>query len=105
MNTPPVITPPPLANVPKPKPGLFLLVGTTLLVLLNMWLGFAKTMRESGNVSEALGASTAQFVMPVIVALLFSISARFRNARSRTKIVFWTSVVVLLGTIGSLGHR
>lgn len=98
------VSPPPLPNTPKPKPGAFLLVGTTLLVVLNMWLGFAKNMRETANVSEALGAATAQFVIPVIVALLFSISHRFRNARSRTKIVFWTSVVVFLAALGSLAR-
>ena len=91
-----------LSNATKPKPGLPLLIGTTLLVLLNMGLGFALTMRQSGNVSEALGAATSQLVIPVVVTLLFSISPRFRNPRSRTKIVLWTSLIVFLATVGNL---
>jgi hypothetical protein len=80
------------------------LIGTTLLVLLNMWLGFARDMRLTGNISASLGAATAQFVIPAIVAVLFSINRRFRNARSRTKVVFWTSVVIFLGTLGNLNR-
>jgi hypothetical protein len=96
MDTPPEITP----SV-APKPGPMLLIGATALVLLNMCLGFAKGMRVSGNVSAALGAASAQLVFPVLLALLFSFSKKFRNARSRTKVVLWTSIIVLVAAIGN----
>lgn len=99
--SPPPVLPPPVS----PKPGPLLLIGTTVIVLLNMWLGFAKEIRATGNISQSLGAATAQFVIPVIVAVLFSLTKRFRNARSRTKVVLWTSVVVFLATLGSLGRK
>jgi len=103
MDTPPVS--PPAINAPALKPGVPLLVGTTLLVVLNMGLGFLINLGKTGNVSRALGAGVSYFVMPVIVALLFSISPSFRNSRSRTKVVFWVSVVVFLSALGSLGRR
>jgi len=84
-----------------PKPGPFLLAGTTSLVLLNMWLGFAREMRSTGNISGAIGSAVAQMVIPILVALLFSLSARLRNARFRTKAVLWTSVLILLTGIAA----
>lgn len=84
-----------------PKPGLLLLIATTVLVLLNMWVGFAKGMKASGNISTAVGGAVAQLVFPVVVAYLFSISKNFRNARSRTKVVLWTSVAILVAAIGN----
>jgi len=100
-------TPPPHPSSPPTdaKPGPALLIGTTLLVLLNMWLAFAKDMRGTNNISGALGAATAQLVVPVIVTLLFSISRQFRNARSRTKIVLWTSLLIFVAALGSAGRR
>jgi hypothetical protein len=90
-------------TIPPPataKPGIVLLVCTTLLVLLNMWLAFAKDMRATKDVSGSLGAATAQLVIPVIVATLFSIGKRFRDSRSRTKVVLWTSLVLLVAALG-----
>lgn len=100
-------TPPSLLSTPAeaPKPGLPLLIGTTLLVVLNMGLNFTKTMRATGNSSQALGAAMAPLVMAVIVALLFSISKKFRNARSSTKVVFWTSLILFLSAAASLGRH
>ena len=97
MDTPPEI---PLSVASKPGPVL--LIATTALVLLNMYLGFAKGMKVSGNIAAALGAASAQLVFPVVIALLFSIGKRFRNARSRTKVMLWTSVIVLIAAIGNL---
>jgi hypothetical protein len=94
--------PPKLTDADPPKPGLPLLIGATLLVLLDMWLGFAREMRSSGgNIPAGLGAAVAELVIPVMVALLFSISQRFRNARSRTKVVLWTSILVLIAGFGA----
>ena len=98
--------PPPVLSPSAPiKPGPVLLVGTTLVVLLNMWLAFAKEMRATQNISGSLGSATAQLAIPVIVAVLFSTSKRFRNARSRTKIVLWTSLVVFLAALGNAGRQ
>jgi hypothetical protein len=78
-----------------------LVIGTAALVLLNMGLGFARGMWVSGNVSAALGTASVQLVIPIVVALLFSVSRKFRNARSSTKIVLWASAVVLIAAIGN----
>jgi hypothetical protein len=95
-------TPPPLKE--KIKPSVTLLVITTCLVLLNVFLGFAKGMLQAHNVSFAIGSGISSIIFPIIVALLFSIAKSFRNARSRTKVVLWTSVVVLLATLANIGQ-
>jgi hypothetical protein len=82
-----------------PKAGPLLLAAATALVLLNMWLGFAREMRVSGEASAAIGGAVFQLILPVLVALLFSIGRRFRNERSRTKAVLWSSVVLLLAAL------
>jgi hypothetical protein len=89
-------TPPELTEEDPPKPGMLLLAGTSLLVLVNMWLGFAREMRSSGNTSAAIGGAIGQLLIPIVVALLFSIAKRFRNERSRTKVVLWSSVFLFL---------
>lgn len=84
-----------------PAAGPILLVGATVLVVFNMWMGFAREMRTSNNVSAAIGGAVAQLVIPVLVALLFSISPSFRNERSRTKAVLWTSVAMIIVGFGA----
>jgi hypothetical protein len=97
MDTPPDL----MEEEDPPKPGWLLLTGTTLLVLLNMWLGFAREMRSSGNISAAIGGGMAQLMIPIAAALLFSIARRFRNERSRTRVVFWSSVLLFLSVFAA----
>jgi len=66
-----------------------------------MWLGFRNAFVSSGNIPTGLGAAIAQFVIAAVVALLFSISTRYRNPRSRTKVVLWTSIVLSVVAIGN----
>jgi hypothetical protein len=86
-----------------PEAGPILLVATTALVIFNMWMGFTREMRTTNNISAAIGGAVAQLIFPVVVALLFSISSSFRNGRSKTKAVFWTSVVMLI--VGFAGTK
>ena len=58
-------------------------------------------MRASGNISAAIGGGVVQLIIPVLVALLFSIGKRFRNERARTKVVLWSSVLLTLSAFGS----
>lgn len=84
--------------------NVILLIAAVALVLLNMRIGYVRAFRNSHNVAESCGAATFSLVLPVIVASLFSIGKRFRNPASWTKIVFWTSLLVLLSTLGSLAE-
>lgn len=49
-----------------------------------------------------MGGAAAPLFWSVVVALLFSISKRFRNRRSQTKVVLWTLFVCLLAGVGNL---
>lgn len=93
-------TPPP--DPASNKPGTLLLVGTACLVAFNMLIGFAVGMADRHDVSYALGSAVGPVVFPTILATLFSIGKRFRNPRSRTQVVLWTSVLVLLSKIAVL---
>jgi hypothetical protein len=84
------------------KPSTALLVATTGLVVLNIALGFLRGLKQNGNISFAIGSGISAILWPVIITLLFSIGKAFRNPRSRTKVVFWTSLVVLFGTLVNL---
>ena len=85
-----------------PRPGVLLLTWAIILVLANMTLGFLVSQKRNGNISAGLGGAVAQFVMPVVIALLFSLSPGFRNPRARTQVVFWSSLALLaLNLMGS----
>jgi len=97
METP--SSPPPLPGETKPGTGLLIL--TICLVAFNVLVQFAK----SHNAPFALGYGMSAVLIPLLIALLFSIAPRFRNDRARTKIVLWTSVVILVSQIAQLGQQ
>ncbi len=80
------------------------MTGTTVFVILAASLGFRNEIASTGNISAAIGAGTAQFLIAVVIALLFSISPRFRSPRSRTKVVLWTSVILLVAGIANMAN-
>lgn len=98
-------TPPLQKESPAPKPSPLLVIGTLLLVVINTTLGYAMAIRRTGNMAYSMGSATASIVMPIVIMLLFSLSPGFRNNRSRTKVIFWTSLVILLSTFGRLGRQ
>jgi Ca-activated chloride channel family protein len=87
-------------TTPAPQPSAAMLAAAIVLVGLNLILGYLKGVRTSENPGFALGVAMSQLVMPALVALLFSIGRSFRNLRSLTRIVFWTSFVLLLVNLG-----
>ena len=95
--------PSPASDSPKPSTGL--IAGALLFVVINMWLGYSWQMKESGDSTVALGSAVAELIVPVVVALLFSIGKRFRNQVVGIKVVFWTSVLLLFTNIASLAAK
>jgi hypothetical protein len=81
----------------KARPGPLLLIATIVLVGADMWLGYTEGIRGTKNVSYAAGMAAAPLLGAGLLALLFSIAPRFRNSRSCTKVVFWSSLVMLIG--------
>ena len=97
MDTPPLIEKSKRINLP-------LLIVAVVLMLVNMRIGFVKSFRASHNFAESSGAATFSLIFPLIVASLFSVGKRFRNPASWTKIVFWTSLLILLSALGNLAE-
>lgn len=91
--------------MPVLKPSPLLVIGTLLLLSLNTAGAYAAAMRRTSNMAYSTGAATANILMPILIALLFSISPRFRNTRSRTKVILWTSVVIFISTAAKLGRQ
>jgi hypothetical protein len=104
--TPPLINPslPPVIKKEN-RPSATLVVATGCLVFVNGLRGFAEGMIRSRRISHALGSATFCLLFPIVVALLFSIGKRFRNARSRTKVVLWTTVLMLVAGVGNLAQH
>lgn len=82
-------------------PSRAMIAITATLMLVNAVLGFLHGWRFYSSLGPAIGTCAMQIAIPVLVALLFSIMRRFRNARSRTKVVLWTSGVYLVGNLVS----
>lgn len=91
-----------LTQPEKSRPGWLLISGTGLLVLLCMVVEYRNTMLRTGNMSAAIGGAAGPLFSTVVVALLFSISKRFRNKRSQTKVALWTLVVCLIAGVGKM---
>ncbi len=92
---PPAIPPP----LPTPKPDLWLVLGAIVVVGLNVWIGFRREMLASGVHSHAFGRALGQILGPGIIVLLFRIGKRFRNPRSSVQIMFWSSLLKLVGML------
>ena len=94
--------PPPIQKARRVN--LALLLAALVLVPLNMLLGYAHAFAVSHDAADATGSALFSLSCPLIVAGFFSIGKRFRSLASWTQIIFWTSVVVLLGKIGQFAQ-
>jgi len=94
-----------------PTAGWLLKGGAVLVMLPNLALGaMTQAIRAHAAVQTANlpmlagGAIGYALLAPLAFVLLFQIFPRFRNERSRWRIFLVTSLLLLLGTIGSLGQ-
>jgi hypothetical protein len=86
------------------KPAIPLLVITSLVVVVNMILGYLGGIRMYGPVSGALGSATSQVVLPIIVALIFSIAKKYRTPKAKTYVVLAVSGILLLSHLVKLAN-
>jgi len=78
------------------KPNVIFAIITILIILLNTFLAFSIT-----------GASIAYIVgkiyfFPLAFIGIFSLSKKYRNWKSRFNVLFYTSLIVLIGLLGSI---
>lgn len=94
--------PPPLPTEEKPKPPLWLVLLTILVVFLNAALVFLKEQRLGHVASYALGNAIGQVLTAVIVAFVVRLGKQFRNARAFTYVILCVSGLMLLSALGNL---
>jgi hypothetical protein len=78
------------------KPGVVFLAATACLVALGARLKYAENVMQDNDSSFAIGGAVG-------MALISSVARRLCHPRSRTRIVFWTSIVVLFRTLAAIG--
>lgn len=78
------------------KPGIFLTLGTLLLVILNVLLVFINESATINDIAYISGAASGAIFIPAIITGLFCLSKKNRNQRSQLKIFFWSSFILLI---------
>ena len=100
-------TPPPLPTRSNNAGALWTTLAVAILAL-NATLSFliSSDGAAGADVSYSIGYITGQtLLLPLLVVGLFQIGKRFRNPRSQTKILFWTSLLVFVSLIGTLASQ
>lgn len=83
----------------KKKPSVFLVGFTLFILLVNICLAFVNAFLygamqiDSYVVGYVIGRV---FFFPVLMVFLFQVVKRFRNLKSQTKIILYSSLLVLL---------
>lgn len=80
------------------KPNIIFAIITILIIFVNIYLAFAI---GQGSIGFILGKV---FALPLIIIGLFSLSQKSRNWKSRFNILFYTGLIILIGTLGSLAQ-
>jgi hypothetical protein len=93
----------PFAGKPRP-PGVLLCALTLGLVVTNIVMGYSRGIRNSHDASYAIGSAVSSVLLPILAIAVFSVARRFRNPRSQLMIVFWSSVIVLVIALATMGR-
>jgi NADH:ubiquinone oxidoreductase subunit 6 (subunit J) len=78
------------------KPNKIFAVITILIISINTYLAF---IMSQGSIGFILGKV---FFLPLLIIGLFSLSKKSRNWRSRFNILFYTGLIILISSFGSL---
>ncbi len=78
------------------KPNTIFAIITILIIFINIYFAF---IIGQGSIWFMLGKV---FALPLIIIGLFSFSKKSRNWKSRFNILFYTGLVILIGSLGSL---
>jgi uncharacterized membrane protein len=77
-------------------PNTVFAVITILIILINLYLAF---IISQGSIGFIIGKV---FALPIIIIGLFSFSKKSRNWKSRFNILFYTGLIILISSLGSL---
>ncbi len=77
--------------------SILLKIFTVVFALPNMAAGYLQQYVESnGNQPQAIGGACGALFFAGFIVLLFQVSSRFRNQRSRYKIFMWCHITLLI---------
>jgi hypothetical protein len=86
-----------MADSDSLQPSRCLFGAAFALAGLNVVLAVSIALRQGEEAAAVLGyVMGAVLIPPMLVMALLGLFKRFRSARARTQIMFWTSGVVLL---------
>lgn len=84
------------------KAGTALTIFLWLTIALAFTASFLGQFLKTGNIAVGIGGGLAPIIMGIIIVALFQIGKPFRNSKSRCKILLWSQVVLMLGSISNL---
>ncbi|WP_143732591.1 hypothetical protein [Microbulbifer sp. GL-2] len=84
------------------KAGATLTIFAWLAVTLAFTASFLGQFLKTGNIAVGIGGGLAPIIMGIIIVAIFQIGKPFRNSKSRCKILLWTQIVLMLGSISNL---
>src|SRR5687768_6717355 len=84
------------------KPPILLEVTSVLLLLLSTFFAFLAAAKDSESIAELIGAGMAPAILALIVLGIFRLFGKAKTRRSIATILFWTLLLMLFGTCGSL---
>jgi hypothetical protein len=86
----------------NPRPGVLLIIGTVLAVILNAGGNFLAGLSATSNLSEMIGFIVGGVALfPLVVVGVASIWRSNRNPRRQTLVFFLTSLVCAFARIAS----
>ncbi|MFT5200406.1 MAG: hypothetical protein ACI87O_003085 [Planctomycetota bacterium] len=90
------------------KAGFWAYLRVVLVILINAFFAFGGAGRGlNGEVDAAyiFGFVVSNtFVFPLAIVLIFQLGKKSRNRKSRLKIFFWTSLILILSSITQLAQ-
>jgi len=84
------------------KAGMALTIFLWLAIALAFTVSFLGQFLKTGNIAVGIGGGLAPIIMGIIIVAIFQIGKPFRNSKSRCKILLWSQVVLILGSISNL---
>lgn len=78
------------------KPNIIFAIITILIIFINIYLSF---IISQGSIGFIIGKV---FALPIIIVGFFSFSKKSRNWKSRFNILFYTGLIILIGSLGQI---
>lgn len=79
------------------KPGITLIISVIIVMILNMFISLAIARSKGIEQPELGGYILGPIILPLLIMGVFQLVKKFRNPKSRFKLVLWSLVFILIG--------